>query len=56
MISHGQKIIDTHGQTLILANTIYNSLEIGLSAYNEHYKSATLDVDDVSISNQPLQE
>ena len=49
----GQKIIDTRGQTLVLANTIYNSLEIGTSAYNEQGKSATLYVDDVSISDRP---
>ena len=38
------------------ANTIYDSLEIGISAYNEQDKSATLYADDVSISNQPLKE
>ena len=52
----GQKLIDTHGQTLALAHTIYNSLEIGISAYNEQGKPATLYVDDVSISNQLLKE
>lgn len=52
----GQKLIDTHGQTLVLAHTIYNSFEIGISAYNEQGKSATLYVDDVSISDQPIKE
>ena len=52
----GQKLIDTHGQTLVLAHVIYNSLEIGISAYNEKDKSATLYVDDVSISDQPFKE
>ncbi|MEY4484866.1 MAG: hypothetical protein RL693_2318 [Verrucomicrobiota bacterium] len=52
----GQKLIDTHGQTLVLAHTIYNSFEIGISAYNEQGKYATLYVDDVSISDQPLKE
>ena len=52
----GQKLIDTHGQTLVLACAIYNSLEIGISAYNEKDKPATLYVDDVSISDQPMKE
>ena len=49
-----QKIIDTHGQNLVLAQAIYNSFEIGISAYNEKGKSAILFVDDVSISDQPM--
>ncbi|MFM7554914.1 MAG: heparin lyase I family protein, partial [Verrucomicrobiota bacterium] len=52
----GQKIVDTHGQTLVLSHAIYNSFEIGISAYNEQGKTATLYVDDVSISNQPMRE
>ncbi len=49
----GQKIIDAHGKTLVLAHAIYNSIEIGISAYNEQGKSATLYVDDFRISGQP---
>ena len=52
----GQKIIDAHGQTLVLAHAIYNSFEIGISAYNEQDKPATLYVDDVLISDQPMKE
>ncbi len=52
----GQKIIDTHGQTLVLAHAIYNSFEIGISAYNEQGRPATLYVDDVSVSDQPIQD
>ena len=52
----GQQILDTHGQTLVLAHAIYNSFEIGISAYNEKEKAATLYVDDVSISDQPTKE
>ncbi len=52
----GQKIIETQGQTLILANAVYNSFEIGISAYNEKDRSATLYVDDVSISDQPMKD
>lgn len=48
----GQKIIDTYGQTLILSDAVYNSFEIGISAYNEQNSMATLYVDDVSISDQ----
>ncbi len=51
-----KKIIDTHGQTLVLEHVIYNSFEIGISAYNEQGKRATLYVDDVSISNQPMKD
>ncbi len=51
-----QKIIDTHGQTLVLEHVIYNSFEIGISAYNEQGKRATLYVDDVSISDQPMKD
>jgi hypothetical protein len=51
-----QKIIDTRGQTLVLANTIYNSFETGISAYNEQGKTATLYVDDVSISDRRMEK
>lgn len=54
MWQDGQQILDTHGQTLVLARAIYNSFEIGISAYNEQGKSTTLYVDDVSISDQPM--
>ena len=50
----GKKIIDTNGQTLVFADTIYNSFEIGVSAYNGTDKPTTLYVDDVEISDQPL--
>lgn len=52
----GQKIVDARGQTLVLPKTIYNSLEVGISAYNEKGNSATLYVDDVEISDEPLRE
>ena len=35
---------------------IYNSFEIGISDYNEQGKRATLYVDDVSISDQPMKD
>jgi hypothetical protein len=50
----GIKIIDTRGQTLPLGHTIYNSFETGITAHNDRSKPATLYVDDVSISNKPL--
>jgi hypothetical protein len=56
MWQDGQKIIDTYGQTLVLAQAIYNSFEIGISAYNEQGKTAILFVDDVSISDQPMMD
>jgi len=49
-----RKIIDTRGRTLVLAGAIYNSLEIGISAYNEQRRPATLFVDDVEISAEPI--
>jgi hypothetical protein len=52
----GQKLIDTHGKTLVLANAIYNSIEIGISAYNEQGNTATLYVDDFHISDQPIKK
>jgi len=52
----GQKVIDTHGKTLVLSHAIYNSIEIGISAYNEQGKTATLYVDDFCISDQPIKD
>ena len=52
----GQKIIGARGKTLVLAHAIYNSIEIGISAYNEQGKAATLYVDDFCISDQPIKE
>jgi len=52
----GTKIVDARGQTLPLAHTIYNSFEIGISAHNDRSQSATLYVDDVSISDKPANE
>ncbi|MCX7824817.1 MAG: polysaccharide lyase [Verrucomicrobiae bacterium] len=51
----GVKIVDARGQTLPLAHTIYNSLEIGITAHNDRDKPATLYVDDVAISDKPLE-
>ncbi len=49
----GTKIIEARGQTLPLAHTIYNNLEIGISA-NSFPSAARLYVDDISISDEPL--
>lgn len=51
-----RKIIDTRGRTLVLADAIYNSLEIGITAYGEQGRPATLFVDDVEISTEPIGE
>jgi hypothetical protein len=51
-----RKIIDTRGQTLVLARAIYNSLEIGITAYNEQGRPATLHIDDVAIGTEPFTE
>lgn len=50
------RIIDTRGRTLVLASAIYNSLEVGITAYNEQGRPATLYVDDVAISSEPIVE
>jgi len=51
---NGTKIVDTQGQTLPLAHTIYNSLEVGISAHSFGSQPATLYADDVAISAKPL--
>jgi hypothetical protein len=48
------KVIDAHGQTLPTAKTIYDRLEVGLTANGSTEHAHTLYVDDVSISNRPL--
>jgi hypothetical protein len=48
----GRKIVDSRGQTLPLSHSIYNSLEIGISAHSFGQRPSTLYVDDVSISSQ----
>lgn len=48
----GVKIVDARGRTLPMANTILNSLEVGISA-NGHGHGTTLYVDDVSVSDRP---
>jgi len=49
-----RKIIDARGRTLVLARAIYNSLEVGITAYSEPGRPATLFVDDVEISTEPF--
>lgn len=49
------KIVDARGQTLLLPHTIYNSFEVGISAYSEMKGPCTLFVDDVIVSNQPIE-
>jgi len=50
----GVKIVDARGRTLPQAHTIYNSFEIGISAYSAGPEPATLYVDDVAISDRPI--
>ncbi len=50
----GVKLIDEHGQTLPLANAIYDSLEIGISAHSFGPDAATLFVDDIVISEKAI--
>jgi hypothetical protein len=50
----GKKLIDQQGQTLPLAGAIYDSLEIGISAHSFGPNPATVYVDDVTISDKPI--
>ena len=45
---------DEQGQTLPLAGAVYDSLEIGISAHSFGPNSATVYVDDVAISDKPI--
>lgn len=47
----GVKVCEGKGQTLPMADTIYNSLEVGISATNVE---STTWVDDVEVSDQPI--
>ena len=48
----GTKIVDARGQTLPLAHSIYNYLEVGITAHSTRPRPVTLYVDDVSISDR----
>ena len=50
----GAQILIAHGQTLPMANTIYNSLEVGITAHNDRSQATTLYVDDVKVSSTPI--
>ena len=52
----GMKIVDARGQTLPLANSVYNYLEVGITAHSTRPQPATLYVDDVSIADQPFDQ
>lgn len=48
-------LIDTRGVTLPLPRIIYSSLEIGISSHSYGDKEAVLWVDDLEVSNRPLE-
>ncbi|MBE7465266.1 MAG: heparin lyase I family protein [Planctomycetes bacterium] len=50
----GKQIVSCKGRTLPLNDVIYNNLEVGISAHAYGNETATLYVDDVSISEQPI--
>ena len=50
----GVKIVDASGQTLPLAATIYDDLEVGISTHSFGPNPATLYVDDLVISSEPI--
>jgi hypothetical protein len=47
-------VVDENGPTLPFAGMLYNSLEIGISAHSFGDKAATLFVDDVVVTTDPL--
>lgn len=49
----GAKIVEARGQTLPLASTIYDDLEVGISAHSFGPETATLFVDDLWIATKP---
>jgi hypothetical protein len=48
------KVLDAHGQTLPTAKTVYDRLQVGLTANSSTEQEQTMYVDDVVISNRPL--
>lgn len=50
-----QKIIDTAGSTLPFPEAIYNSLEVGASAYSETEGKSVVYVDDIRVSDHPFE-
>ncbi len=50
----GTKVLDGTGQTLPTARTVYNRLQVGVTANGNRTYPQTLFVDDVAISNRPL--
>lgn len=51
----GVKLIDARGQTLPTAKAVYDRLEIGLTANGNQTHAQTLYVDDVVLSNEPVE-
>lgn len=51
----GEKVIAARGQTLPTARTVYDRLQVGLTANSNREQSHTCYVDDVTISNRPLE-
>ncbi len=48
------KVLDGHGQTLPTAKSVYDRLQVGLTANGNPEHAYTLYVDDVIISNRPI--
>lgn len=49
-----QLVVDAAGATLPFRTAIYNRLEVGISAHSFGHEAATLFVDDVILSDEPL--
>jgi hypothetical protein len=51
----GAKILDGYGQTLPTASAVYDRLQIGITANGNRSHAATLFVDDIVLSNRPIE-
>ena len=51
----GVKVLDATGKTLPTARTIYDRLQVGITANGNRAHTNTLFVDDIVISNRPLE-
>lgn len=50
----GQKVLDAMGKTLPRASTIYDRMQVGVTANGRPNRAQTIYVDDVVLSNRPI--
>ncbi len=52
----GKRVLNSRGPTLPFATAIYNSLEVGISAYSEEQGTSVIYIDDLRVSTAPFPE